>query len=143
MNSIRFKSLHPLALIPNRQREGDAGFDLHSCESGVVRPSDQRIVDTGIAVAIPDGHVGLIRDRSGLAAKKYITVMGGVIDSNYRGELKVILRNHDIDAVYFFRKGDRIAQLVIVPLCTLPVEVVAHFNDDTPRGNAGFGSSGR
>jgi dUTP pyrophosphatase len=140
---IQFQKQDPAALIPTRQRDGDAGYDIHALHDAVVQPGVITRIHTGIAIAIPHGYVGLVCPRSGLAANYGITVVNapGVIDSNYRGELQAILTSlclkHEI------RAGDRVAQLVIVPLCSKHYRVVDEFTDTTERGALGFGSSGR
>jgi len=128
------------ARLPRRVRPGDAGFDLYSAEDVTLLPGRREVVPTGIAVAIPSGWVGLIKDRSGLAAKNGIHCLAGVIDENYRGEVKVVLYNTGTEPVTL-PAGSRIAQLVVVPYYPgVPKEV-----QELPpsnRGEEGFGSSG-
>jgi dUTP pyrophosphatase len=137
---ILFKKLHPDAIIPKQQREGDAGYDLHAAFDGILHVGSRLAIRTNIACAIPQGYVGLIKGRSGLALKHGIQVLGGVIDSNYRGELVVLLHNTGSQNFYF-KADDRIAQLLVVPIHTLGEEVVDEL-PDTSRGSQGFGSSG-
>ena len=129
--------------IPSYAYPGDAGMDLRSIESLEIKPFERTLVSTGIAIAIPEGYAGFVQPRSGLAIKQGVTVLNtpGLIDSHYRGELKVALINLDPNNVFQVKPGDRIAQLVIQPisLCT-PVEVDEL--DETERGVGGFGSSG-
>ena len=140
-SSVLFKRLHPDAIIPKKQRIGDAGFDLHSAFSGIIHAGSRLAVRTNVAVAIPSGYVGLIKGRSGLATKHGIAVLGGVIDENYRGELVVLLHNTGSQNFYF-KVDDRIAQLVIVPVCPFESVVVDELPENQYRGVEGFGSSG-
>jgi dUTP pyrophosphatase len=137
---VLFKKLHEDAIIPKKQREGDAAYDLHAAFGGIVHSGARLAIRTNIACAIPQGYVGLIKGRSGLALKDGIQVLGGVIDSNYRGEIVVILHN-TCSHTFHFKTGDRIAQLLVIPIHTLGEEVVDEL-PDTSRGSQGFGSSG-
>ena len=141
---IKFKKLKQDAEVPVRATNGAAGFDIHAHlerNDGYVcvKGGNYEVIDTAIAVAIPEGYVGLILPRSGWAVKNGIDKMAGVIDSDYRGEIKVILTKHD-DGVFIVNHGDRIAQLVVVPFVG-ESEVVEDL-DDTKRGANGFGSTG-
>lgn len=141
---IKFKKLKQDAEAPVRATNGAAGFDIHAYleqNDGYVcvKGGNYEVIDTAISVAIPDGYVGLILPRSGWAVKNGIDKMAGVIDSDYRGEIKVILTKHD-DGVFIVNHGDRIAQLVVVPFVG-ESEVVEDL-DDTKRGANGFGSTG-
>ncbi|UYL87444.1 deoxyuridine triphosphatase [Arthrobacter phage Pureglobe5] len=129
------------AVIPIQAQPSDAGYDLCAVESYVIDAGQREFFRTGIAVAIPEGHVGYIKPRSGLAAKYGIDVLGGVIDSGYRGEVGVILLNTDSHHSYAVTAGDRIAQLVIQPVVSVAFREVL---DLTPseRGVGGFGSTG-
>lgn len=131
----------PTALLPRYGRLGDAGLDLFSAEAYELKPGERRAFGTGIAVAVPPGYVGLVWDRSGLALRAGITTLGGVIDATYRGEVQVALLNTG-EQRYAIQIGDRIAQLLIQPVPVIEVSEVAAL-DDTQRGSAGFGSSGR
>ena len=136
------KLLHPGAQAPARTRPGDAGYDLRCVEAFTLAPGERRVVPTGVAIALPDGVAGLVVPRSGLAARHGISVVNGpgLVDPNYRGELRVVLVNlgeHPFEA----RPGDRIAQLLLVPFVAPALRVV----DELPgseRGADGFGSSG-
>lgn len=139
--TLQFKRLSPEAKVPKQQRPGDAGYDLSSIDVCGVSPGERLLVGTGVAVAIPMGFVGLIRSRSGVAVKQGVEVQAGVIDSNYRGELKVLLHNTD-KKVQWFNAGDRIAQLLVIPIWQGVVEEVDDL-PETDRGGQGFGSSGR
>jgi dUTP pyrophosphatase len=130
------------AVVPTRAYAGDAGLDLAACERIELGPGERATVGTGLAVAIPDGHAGFVQPRSGLALRHGITIVNtpGLVDSGYRGELKVILLNTDAHEPFVVEPGMRIAQLVVLPIPELdPVEV-----DELPaseRGVRGFGSS--
>ncbi len=139
--------LHVLRLdrelpLPSYAHAGDAGMDLYVRERVLLRPSERTLLPTGIAVAIPEGWVGLIHPRSGLAAKHGLTVLNtpGTIDAGFRGEIKVILVNLGEDVVVLER-GDRIAQMVIQKVETANIVEVDSL-DETVRGEGGFGSSG-
>lgn len=136
--------LNDEALLPSRAHEGDAGLDLHACEAAHIGPGERWSVGTGIAVEIPDGHAGLVLPRSGLAKRRGITLVNspGLIDSGYRGEIRVLLLNTDPAEVFRVAVGDRIAQLVISPV-VLAEPVEAEALGDSVRGDGGFGSSGR
>ena len=132
------------AVLPSRAHEGDAGLDLYACEAAHIGPGERWSVGTGIAVEIPEGHAGLVLPRSGLAKRHGIGLVNspGLIDSGYRGEIRVLLLNTDPAEVFRVAPGDRIAQLVIAPIALAePVESEALA--DSARGDGGFGSSGR
>lgn len=136
--------LNENAVLPTRAHQGDAGLDLYACEPAHLGPGERWSVGTGIAVEIPDGHAGLVLPRSGLAKRNGIALVNspGLIDSGYRGEIRVLLLNTDPAEVFRVAPGDRIAQLVITPIALaepLEREVLA----DSVRGEGGFGSSGR
>ena len=137
---LKIKKLRDDAILPKFIREGDAAMDLYSCEEVTLEPGKQVPVKTGIAMAIPKGHAGLIWDRSGLAARSGITTMGGVIDETYRGEIGVIIINHSSEN-FVVEKGMRIAQMLIQKVEQLETIEVSDL-DSTNRGDAGFGSSG-
>jgi dUTP pyrophosphatase len=131
------------AVLPTRAYPGDAGLDLAACERHELGPGERALVGTGIAVAIPEGHAGLVTPRSGLAAKNGITIVNtpGLVDSGYRGELRVILHNTDRHETVVIEPGMRIAQLVVVAVPEAALREV----DELPgseRGSSGFGSSG-
>lgn len=146
MEPIRFQKLHPNAVIPQRATPGSAGMDLVACiEEPVLLPADGRaMIPTGLAMAIPTAEwVGLVYARSGLAVRHGITLSNsvGVIDSDYRGEIRVGLCNLGQEP-YTIQPGERIAQLVISPVLLPPVEE-ANELDSTERGTGGFGSTGK
>ncbi|MGH7391088.1 MAG: dUTP diphosphatase [Candidatus Rokuibacteriota bacterium] len=134
--------LDPALPLPAYARAGDAGLDLHAAEDVTLAPGGRALVPTGIAVAIPEGYAGFVLPRSGLALRQGVTVLNapGLIDAGYRGEIKVLLVNHDARPVTFAR-GDRIAQLVVQRVER--AELVEA--DDLPRSDrdaGGFGSTG-
>ena len=135
--------LDPGLPLPVPAKPGDAGLDLYASESAKIGPGERRLVPTGLAVAIPEGHAGLVLPRSGLAMQKGVTVLNapGLIDSGYRGELKVLLINHGADAAAIER-GERVAQLVIQPVTHARL-VETERLPDSARGAGGFGSTGR
>jgi dUTP pyrophosphatase len=132
------------AVLPSRAHEGDAGLDLYACEPAHLGPGERWSVGTGIAVEIPEGHAGLVLPRSGLARDHGIALVNspGLIDSGYRGEVRVLLLNTDPAETFRIEPGDRVAQLLIAPIALadpVEVEVLA----ESARGDGGFGSSGR
>ena len=139
---IPFLRLDPELPEPKRAHEGDAGIDLHAATDVRLGPGEWTMVPTGIAVAIPSGHAGLVAPRSGLAARSGVGVVNGpgVVDSGYRGEINVILINHGTDLLELER-GDRIAQLVVVPIVEPELVEVEELSESV-RGDGGFGSSG-
>lgn len=142
---MRMKRLRSGAEPPQRQTAGSAGFDLKACmeEPVTLKPGDRSTFCTGWAVEIPQGCVGLVFCRSGLGAKHGVSLPNcvGVIDSDYRGELIVPLRNFG-DKAYTIQPGERIAQLVVAPVCLPVVEEVEELTQ-TARGEGGFGSTGK
>jgi dUTP pyrophosphatase len=139
---LSIQRLRDDAVVPTRAYAGDAGLDLASCERVELGPGERATVATGLAVAIPDGYAGFVQPRSGLASRHGITIVNtpGLVDSGYRGELKVILLNTDANETFVVEPGMRIAQLVVMQVPGIdPVEV-----DELPeseRGVRGFGSS--
>jgi len=135
--------LRPDAVLPSRAHEGDAGLDLTTCERVELGPGERAVVPTGVAIALPDGFAGFVQPRSGLAARHGITIVNapGLIDSGYRGELRVVLLNTDREHTFVAEPGDRIAQLVVLAVAAVePVEVAEL--PGSVRGTAGFGSTG-
>ena len=142
---IRIKRLDPGVALPTQQHDHDAGYDLHARDDIVLEPRGGRaLVPTGLAVAIPPGWAGLVLPRSGLALRHGITCLNapGLIDPQYRGELKVLLVNTDPNESYAIHRGDRIAQLVIQPVEQVEWDEVDDL-DVTTRDTFGFGSTGR
>ncbi|MGD0981832.1 MAG: dUTP diphosphatase [Solirubrobacteraceae bacterium] len=140
---LEFARLTADAAVPTRAYPGDAGLDLYSAEAARIEPGERASVGTGVAVAIPDGHAGLVLPRSGLAARHGIALVNapGLIDSGYRGELRVLLLNTDSSESFVVEPGDRIAQLVVVSLPEVELAERETLEDAT-RGERGFGSSG-
>ena len=137
---LKVKRLTDTALLPTRAHAGDAGLDLYADEAWLLSTASRALINTNISIAIPDGYVGLIWPRSGLAAKHGISVDAGVIDAGYRGPVKVLVTNSGDDD-YAVHRGDKIAQLLIQPVSLMePVEVDCL--DETDRNAGGFGSSG-
>jgi dUTP pyrophosphatase len=139
---LPIRRLRDDAVVPMRAYDGDAGLDLSACERVELGPGERALVGTGLAVAIPPGYAGFVQPRSGLAAASGLTIVNapGLVDSGYRGELKVILLNTDARETFVVEPGMRIAQLVVLEIPDVdPVEV-----DELPsseRGVRGFGSS--
>lgn len=143
--SLDFRLLHPRAQLPQRTRDGDAGYDLRCVASVDIAPRGRAVVGTGLSVALPAGIAGLVLPRSGLAATSGVSVANapGLIDPNYRGEIRVILVNFS-DEPFFASADDRIAQLLLIPFWSPTLSSV----DELPlgedaRGENGLGSSGR
>jgi dUTP pyrophosphatase len=130
------------AVLPSRAYPGDAGLDLTACERHEIGPGERALVGTGIAVAIPEGHAGLVTPRSGLAVSSGVTIVNtpGLVDSGYRGELRVILHNTDRHEPVVVEPGMRIAQLLVV---TVPEAALFEVGElpSSERGSSGFGSS--
>ena len=141
--TLQVQLLHPDAVAPARTRRGDAGHDLRAVEPAEIAPGERALVPTGIAIALPPGTAGLVTPRSGLAANHGITLLNapGLIDPNYRGEVRVVLHNAG-QTPFAVEPGDRIAQLLLVPYWAPELQVVDAL-PETERGEAGFGSSGR
>ena len=142
MTSLPVRRLRPEAVLPSRAYAGDAGLDLSAAEAVVLGPGERAVIGTGLAVAVPEGHAAFVQPRSGLAAKHGITIVNapGLVDSGYRGEVKVVLLNTG-DEPFAVAPGMRIAQLVVLPIATAePIEVEEL--PRTERGDRGYGSSG-
>jgi dUTP pyrophosphatase len=141
---LRVMRLNDEAQLPQRAHEGDAGLDLCALEAAHLGPGERWSVGTGIAIEVPDGHAGFVLPRSGLAREHGIALVNspGLIDAGYRGELRVLLLNTDPAETFRIAVGDRIAQLVIVPVASADVVEVEALSESA-RGDGGFGSSGR
>ena len=142
---IRIKKTSETATIPTKAHDSDAGWDLYADEDVIINPNTQRLISTGISMEIPDGTVGLIWPRSGLAVKNGIDVFAGVVDSGYRGEVKVCLFN--AGSVWStprveIARGDRIAQILFQHVPRFQLEEVFDL-EEADRGEGGFGSSGK
>jgi dUTP pyrophosphatase len=131
------------AVLPRQAYDGDAGLDLAACEAVRLGPGERAVVATGLAVAIPEGYAGFVQPRSGLAARHGLGVVNspGLIDSGYRGELKVVLLNTDRTEAFTVEAGMRIAQLVILPVPAVSLVEVEELPAGAERGARGFGSS--
>jgi dUTP pyrophosphatase len=142
MIELPIRRLRPEAVLPRHAYAGDAGLDLAACERVELRPGERALLHTGLAVAIPPGFAGFVQPRSGLAARHGITIVNtpGLVDSGYRGELRVILLNTDTSETFVVEPGMRIAQLVVVPVAGLELIEVAEL-PESERGVRGFGSS--
>jgi dUTP diphosphatase len=139
---VAFQRLRDEAVVPTRAYDGDAGLDLSACERVVLQPGERGMVNTGLAVAVPEGYAGFVQPRSGLASRHGITIVNtpGLVDSGYRGELRIVLLNTDARESFVVEPGMRIAQLVVVPVATVdPIEVEEL--PESERGVRGFGSS--
>jgi dUTP pyrophosphatase len=130
------------ARVPERAYAGDAGLDLATCEAIRLAPGERALVPTGLAVAVPEGYAGFVQPRSGLAAREGITVVNspGLIDAGYRGEIQVVLLNTDRERTFTAQPGERIAQLVVLPVPELSLREVDVL-PPSERGVRGFGSS--
>ncbi len=138
------KRLDPTLPLPRYAHAGDAGLDLHAASDAIIEPGERVVVGTGIAIAIPDGYVGFVSPRSGTAVRHGLSMVNtpGIVDSGFRGEVKLVLVNHDPREAIVIARGERVAQLVIAPVVTVDIEDC----DELPssdRGEGGFGSTGR
>ncbi len=138
---IRVKTAGAENSLPEYQHEGDAGLDLRAAEETRIEPGRRALIKTGISLALPPGVVGLIKDRSGLALKTGLHTLAGVIDSNYRGEVKVLLVNLGENSC-LVEKGERIAQMILMPCLKANLEKVSSLSATT-RNKNGFGSTGK
>jgi dUTP pyrophosphatase len=143
VRELRFAKLNDKATLPTRAHYNDAGLDLHAAEATRIPPGARVSVGTGLAVAIPEGYGGLVLPRSGLALRHGVTLVNapGLIDPGYRGEVRVLLLNTDGAAEFQVTPGDRIAQLLLVPV-THAKPLQAEALGDSTRGEGGFGSTG-
>lgn len=141
---IKIAPVNPFARVPMQQSIGASGFDLTSCEELTIMPGKHKLVNTGLKVEFPRGYEAQIRPRSGLALKYGVTVLNapGTIDSDYRGEVKVILINHG-DEPFEVKRGERIAQMIICAVVMPRMDIVLQKTlTETVRGKGGFGSTG-
>ena len=137
---LAIKKLHPDAKVPRFALSGDAGLDLGAIEAIEFAPGERKGIQTGIALAIPEGFVGLIWDKSGVALKRGLKTMGGVIDAGYRGEVVVIAKNLSEETISF-SAGEKVAQILIQPVEHPEIEEVIEL-PESERGEGGFGSTG-
>ena len=141
--NLKIKRLDKELPLPVYAKPGDAGMDLRAAIDAVIEPGQRTLIPTGVAVGIPQGYAGYVQPRSGLAIKQGLTIVNtpGLIDSGYRGEIGIIALNTDPEASIEIKRGDKIAQLVILEVPQVLVEEVDDL-DETERGSTGFGSSG-
>lgn len=137
---VRLKKLHPDAVVPSYAYPADAGMDILGIEDYTLQPGERHAFRTGIAMALPEGYVALVWDKSGQALKRGITTLGGVIDSHYRGEYLILLYNAGTEPQTFHR-GEKLAQVLIQRVEHATIQVVEEL-DETHRGDKGFGSTG-
>ena len=142
MIELPVRRLREDAVVPTRAYPGDAGLDLVACDRVELGPGDRSLVATGVAVAVPEGYAGFVQPRSGLAARHGVTIVNapGLVDSGYRGELRVVLLNTDAREPFVVEPGMRIAQLVVLPVADVELVVVDAL-PETERSVRGFGSS--
>jgi len=142
MIELAIRRLREDAILPERAYVGDAGLDLAACERHELGPGERAVVPTGLAVAIPEGYAGFVQPRSGLASRHGITIVNtpGLVDSGYRGELRVVLLNTDRSEPFVVEPGMRIAQLVVLPVPEVELVEVEEL-PESERGVRGFGSS--
>ena len=140
--NIKIKRLNDNAILPEKQHDSDAGYDLHSIEEIILKPSKIYKVRTGIAIQIPNNYGGLVLPRSGLSSKYGISLINtpGLIDSGYRGELLIPLINHSSNE-YTINKTERVAQLILLEIPEVKIEVTSDL-DESDRDSKGFGSTG-
>ena len=140
--TLRFKKIHPSAMLPAYAHASDAGMDVRSVEDVTIPARGRALIHTGLVMLLPKGYEAQVRSRSGLAIKNGVSVLNspGTIDSGYRGEVGVILANFG-DADFEIKAGDKIAQIVVAPVTLAAVEEVDEI-DETDRGTGGFGSTG-
>ncbi|AWI44817.1 dUTP pyrophosphatase [Staphylococcus nepalensis] len=169
-NTLQIKLLSDNATMPERHHDTDAGYDIYAAETIILEPQQKALVATDLAVNIPKGYVGLLTSRSGVSSKTHLVVETGKIDAGFQGHMKINIKNelvifspsfyttnevidlnnngkyHNSDlqkhGSYIIHKGDRLAQLVIVPIWTPELEPVKEFSNETARGDKGFGSTG-
>ncbi|ALN76037.1 dUTP pyrophosphatase (plasmid) [Staphylococcus chromogenes] len=171
MNQLQIKLLSENATLPTRNHSTDAGFDIYAAETITLEPQEKALIATDIAVNIPKGYVGLLTSRSGVSSKTHLVVETGKIDAGFTGNMKINIKNdadyidvpcdalvsgfglidikgnaseelYQVPNSYAINKGDKLAQLVIVPIVTPQLQVVDEFSEVTERGEKGFGSSG-
>ena len=142
MIDVPVRRLRPDAHLPQQAYEGDAGLDLSACEAVTIGPGQRAVVPTGVAVEIPEGYAGFVQPRSGLAARHGIGIVNapGLIDAGYRGEIRVVLINTDLEHPFGVEPGMRIAQLVVAPVAAVRLVEVDELAS-SERGVRGFGSS--
>lgn len=138
---MKVKRLHDTAVLPQKAHSGDLGYDLFSNSQLTLLAGETKLVSTGIAIQFPEGYGGLLRDRSSVATKRGLFVVAGVIDNGYTGEVLVALHNSS-EGFQTIYKGDKIAQLLLIPTVNFPVEEVEEISSSDGRNDNGFGSTG-
>lgn len=140
---VKVKKLHPKAKLPHRQTGGSVGYDLYAAKGMTIKPAHRKVVPCGISLEIPVGYEGQIRARSGIALKHGVAMANGVgtIDWDYRGEIGVILINHNLDESFIVEEGDRIAQIVFAKVALPEMQFVDEI-EQTIRADGGMGSTG-
>ena len=138
---VKIKKLNPEATIPSYAHPGDVGLDLHSLENYELKPGERKIFDLGFALEFESGYVAMIKDKGGLPKNAGLHTMGGVFDAGYRGEYNVNLINLS-DTPYKIEKGDKLAQLIIIPVTQVELEETQNLSDSS-RGDGRFGSTGK
>ena len=136
MNKLLIQKLDPEIILPSYIHEDDAAFDLRAAEEKTIAPGKKETIKTGLKLAIPKNHVGLIWGRSGLAHRNEIAVLGGVIDSGFRGEVNIILKNHG-EEPFKINKNDRIAQMIIQPYIKAEIKQVENLDETDRKGGLG------
>ena len=138
---MKVKKIVPHATLPSKAHNGDLGYDLYAVDQISVPTGDTVLIPTGLAIQFPNGYGGIIRDRSSVATKRKLFTVAGVIDNGYIGEIKVALYN-STDAVQTIYRGDKIAQVILIPTVDFVVEEVTDIASSDKRGENGFGSTG-
>lgn len=138
---MKIKRLHEQAQLPVKAHSGDLGYDLFSNDQVTLLAGETKLISTGIAIQFPEGYGALLRDRSSVATKRGLFVVAGVIDNGYTGEIKVALYNSN-EGFQTIYKGDKIAQLLLIPTVDFPVEEVEEISSSDGRNDKGFGSTG-
>jgi dUTP pyrophosphatase len=138
---LKIKKLHPSAILPSYVHPGDAGMDIFALKKTVLKPRERTAMETGISMEIPDGYVGLVWDKSGIAIREGIRTLGGVIDAGYRGEILIGVINLS-DKEYVFEAGHKVAQMLIQKIEIPSIEEVERLSE-TKRGHGIFGSTGK
>ncbi|OGD67288.1 deoxyuridine 5'-triphosphate nucleotidohydrolase [Candidatus Campbellbacteria bacterium RIFOXYC2_FULL_35_25] len=137
---IKIQKISEDAVVPNYAKAGDAGFDIYSSVDEAITPGEMKRISAGIKMEIPDGYVGLVWDKSGVAFNNGVKTMAGVIDSGYRGEILIVLKNLS-EKTFEIKKGQKIAQMLIQKIESPEIEVADSLGE-TERGDGGFGSTG-
>ena len=140
-NTMRVKRLHENAILPTKAHDGDLGYDLYASDPLMIAPHETRLVKTGISVQFPAGYGGIIKDRSSIATKQYLFTVAGVIDNGYTGEIRIAFYNAS-GQLQRIEKGQKIAQLILIPVTNFTVEEVDEIVTSDGRGEGGFGSTG-